>query len=462
MTKTAGTSHLSRDLLFGYINNELDPGDLAPVERHLKGCEFCSDALEGLMNTDLLLAGEEINNINNKIDVLSGQKATRTIPVWFKPMAAAAAILVFSFLAWLSYDFVSNNREGNQTISQNATKTEKHSTSNREDINKNLSNNNNSGATEDIPGTTLVESEESDMEEAIPGTEPLMIPTEIEEMEVPEDKDIVLQIKEEDQSLFEFHNEAATPAAEIGTSFDDEADMLSSSINGRVIDKESGEPIPFATVRLNPGNLGTSTDFDGNFVLESEPGNYTLDVSYVGYSEISKNLNVDEKGTQKLSIEMTQDQLALDEVVIQTESGKRNKAVSKSESVTLKNNDLFSAEEVTDEYSLGMEAYEKGQYRKASKYFEDLATESTNYINSRYLLGHCEYEKGNPSAALTLFNQYLQSGSKSYYQDARWYKSMSLIETGRVTEARYELQQIVKDKGPYKARALEKLDTLKD
>jgi len=60
-----------------------------------------------------------------------------------------------------------------------------------------------------------------------------------------------------------------------------------SSLKGRVLDEETGEPIPFANVQLlknGEAYLGTTTDFDGNYTLKPiEPAIYELRFSYVGY-----------------------------------------------------------------------------------------------------------------------------------------------------------------------------------
>src|SRR5690606_10306932 len=59
------------------------------------------------------------------------------------------------------------------------------------------------------------------------------------------------------------------------------------TIKGKVLDGESGEPVPFANVTLLDGGdqvLGTTTDFDGKYTLKPiPPGTYDVQVSYVGY-----------------------------------------------------------------------------------------------------------------------------------------------------------------------------------
>ena len=68
-------------------------------------------------------------------------------------------------------------------------------------------------------------------------------------------------------------------------------------IKGKVVDVESDEELPFATVRLYLNDVivgGANTDFDGKFeILNLDPGLYNLEVSYMGYPPLRlENLEV--------------------------------------------------------------------------------------------------------------------------------------------------------------------------
>lgn len=55
-------------------------------------------------------------------------------------------------------------------------------------------------------------------------------------------------------------------------------------IEGRVIDDTSNEPLPFANVIVRGTDIGSTTDFDGKFIITGlEPGFVTLEATYVGY-----------------------------------------------------------------------------------------------------------------------------------------------------------------------------------
>ena len=65
------------------------------------------------------------------------------------------------------------------------------------------------------------------------------------------------------------------------------------TIKGKMLDKETGEPLPFANVVVMKGGqqvAGAQTDFDGKFTIPAlNPGSYDLIAKYVGYQDIRVN-----------------------------------------------------------------------------------------------------------------------------------------------------------------------------
>ena len=66
----------------------------------------------------------------------------------------------------------------------------------------------------------------------------------------------------------------------------------SGTLKGKVLDKETGEPIPFANVVVELGGEligGGSTDFDGWYTIKPLPtGKYSVKASYVGYTSLQQ------------------------------------------------------------------------------------------------------------------------------------------------------------------------------
>ena len=77
-----------------------------------------------------------------------------------------------------------------------------------------------------------------------------------------------------------------------------------------------GKPIPFANISIENSTLGTSADLEGNFVLETEPGIYTLKIQAVGFKTERKTISTENYKNQSLNIELQEDMLGLDDVVI--------------------------------------------------------------------------------------------------------------------------------------------------
>jgi len=78
-------------------------------------------------------------------------------------------------------------------------------------------------------------------------------------------------------------------------------------IVGRVLDKDSGEPLPAANIVVKGKMLGASADVDGYFIIFNvPPGVYTLQAFYVGYASQEKtNAAVKVGLTTQIDFEMT-------------------------------------------------------------------------------------------------------------------------------------------------------------
>ena len=69
--------------------------------------------------------------------------------------------------------------------------------------------------------------------------------------------------------------------------------VFAGDIKGTVSDKGSGDFLPGANVFLEGTNYGTSSDRAGNYSINGVPdGDYTLIVTYVGYSDYSNSVSV--------------------------------------------------------------------------------------------------------------------------------------------------------------------------
>lgn len=92
-------------------------------------------------------------------------------------------------------------------------------------------------------------------------------------------------------------------------------------ITGTVLDKETNQPLEYATLVLqdieDPGEVnGGITDVNGKFNVTTAPGNYIIQVEYISYTSfILKNQHL-QKSTDLGTIKLSMDAATLDEVVI--------------------------------------------------------------------------------------------------------------------------------------------------
>ncbi|MEQ8472587.1 MAG: carboxypeptidase-like regulatory domain-containing protein [Marinoscillum sp.] len=90
-----------------------------------------------------------------------------------------------------------------------------------------------------------------------------------------------------------------------------------SSLSGRVVDEEDN-PIPFAYVTIDSLGLGTVTDFQGKYYIESVPqSTHNIKFRALGYKQRTESLIFNGK-MERRDFMLTEDVLQLDEVVVVT------------------------------------------------------------------------------------------------------------------------------------------------
>ncbi len=93
--------------------------------------------------------------------------------------------------------------------------------------------------------------------------------------------------------------------------------IAQTTIEGKVTDAKSGEPILLATIALYRGGVlitGTDTDFDGNYFLSDvTPGTYEMEASYVGYAaQRQTGIVINAGKTNRVNFKISDDAVLLD------------------------------------------------------------------------------------------------------------------------------------------------------
>lgn len=92
-------------------------------------------------------------------------------------------------------------------------------------------------------------------------------------------------------------------------------------IKGNIRDALTNEPIMFANVSLQTTTFGTTTDENGDYILENvKPGIYNLEISYLGYkTQVIYEVELQSSRPFIQNISLTEETTKLDEVVVKAE-----------------------------------------------------------------------------------------------------------------------------------------------
>lgn len=85
------------------------------------------------------------------------------------------------------------------------------------------------------------------------------------------------------------------------------------TVSGKIVDKNQ-KILTGATVLVKETNQGISTDLDGNFTFKLNKGSFTIQVSYIGFRTIEKNVYLDKD--KEITIILYEDDTILDEVLV--------------------------------------------------------------------------------------------------------------------------------------------------
>ncbi len=99
------------------------------------------------------------------------------------------------------------------------------------------------------------------------------------------------------------------------------------TIKGRVYNERNNEPLPFVNLIIYETRIGSTTDFDGNFIFKGlEPGMVRLQVSSVGFEgKITEEFMVTNTRVANIDIGLKEMEFQLDTFVVQASAFQRKK-----------------------------------------------------------------------------------------------------------------------------------------
>lgn len=93
-----------------------------------------------------------------------------------------------------------------------------------------------------------------------------------------------------------------------------QANSQITKIRGKIIDSETKEAIPYANITFKNSQIGTITDYKGDYFIETKTPTDTLVFSFLGYLSVKKAII--KYRYQEINIELSPDNIKLDEVVV--------------------------------------------------------------------------------------------------------------------------------------------------
>ncbi|MBF4985922.1 carboxypeptidase-like regulatory domain-containing protein, partial [Nonlabens mediterrranea] len=106
------------------------------------------------------------------------------------------------------------------------------------------------------------------------------------------------------------------------------ASAQNGTIAGTIIDKDyNDEPVAFASIQVKGTSKGAQSDMDGKFTISISPGTYTLIVTFVGMQTVETPVTVVAGNKTDLTIPMTAEAAALDDIVITVQISREKEEV---------------------------------------------------------------------------------------------------------------------------------------
>lgn len=183
-------------------------------------------------------------------------------------------------------------------------------------------------------------------------------------------------------------------------------------IKGSVTDAETKEPIMFANVAFVGSSIGTDTDLDGNFEIETKFATDSIQVTYVGYE--TQTIAI-EKGTrQEVNIVMNSSSINLTEIVIKDKGrvkykNKNNPAVTLIKNAIKHKNDNRIAAQDFYEY----EKYEKIEF-DLNNFDPEKMKKRRAFKKFQFLFDYVDTSELNGKPYLPFYIQ--ETSSKVYYR----------------------------------------------
>ncbi len=90
-------------------------------------------------------------------------------------------------------------------------------------------------------------------------------------------------------------------------------------LKGKVTDGDTKETVPFLSVYVSDKSVGVTTDFDGNYEMELNPGTYEIIFSSMEYGKTSKNVTIAAGETITIDMTVAKADIKMETILVKTD-----------------------------------------------------------------------------------------------------------------------------------------------
>jgi TolA-binding protein len=109
----------------------------------------------------------------------------------------------------------------------------------------------------------------------------------------------------------------------------------------------------------------------------------------------------------------------------------------------------------------GLTMFSKNDYKGALGHLLTIQQQYPDDVNASFYSGLCYYNLGKTRQAISMFDKTIGNSITTFKEESEWYKSLSLLEDGKKSDAKELMKKIESEGGFYAKAAREKLKALK-
>lgn len=104
-----------------------------------------------------------------------------------------------------------------------------------------------------------------------------------------------------------------------------------------------------------------------------------------------------------------------------------------------------------------MDLFSKNKFKASIENYYTILRHYPDDVNANFYLGLCYFNLNKFEKSITYFDTVIQNEINTFYEEAKWYKALSLLKSNK-EEAQKLLKEIYEEDGFYAERAKQKLD----